>query len=314
MDFIEGLPRSYSYNSILVVVDRYSKYAHFIPLHHPFTAIMVAKAFMTNIFKLHGLPTTIVSDRDKIFTSLLWEQLFLRSDTKLHFTSAYHPQSDGQIERVNQYLEIYLRCFTHSAPTKWSTWLHLTEFWYNCSYHSSLNKTPFEILYGYPPSHFNIGFRDCAIPDLVVWLKDRATIQQLAQQHLNRAQQQMKYFADKKRSFREFAVGDWVYLKLQPYVQSSVAPRSNHKLAFKYYGPYQIISKIGTVAYKLLLPVGSSVHPVFHVSLLKPAKGFDKPVQTHLSYVSSTPQYPLHVLDHRLTRKNNSTIMQVLIQ
>lgn len=95
MDFIEGLPRSGSYNCILVVVDRFSKYAHFLPLSHPFTALQVAVVFMNHIFKLHGLPRATVSDRDKVFTSNLWRELFKLLGTTLHMSSAYHPQSDG---------------------------------------------------------------------------------------------------------------------------------------------------------------------------------------------------------------------------
>lgn len=274
LDFIEGLPKSHSYNCILVVVDKFSKYGHFLPLTHPFTAIDVAKLFMLNIFKLHGLPQTIISDRDRIFTSQLWEQLFTRSGTTLHLSTAYHPQTDGQTERVNQCLEIYLRCFVHATPSKWATWLHLAEYWYNTTFHSSLNSSPFEVLYGHPPRHFGINSEDCAIPDLHVWLQERKLMQSLVQQQLNRAQQTMKHMADKKRSFREFSLGDWVYVKLQPYVQSSVAVRANHKLAFKYFGPFRVVQLVGAVAYKLQLPPSSAIHPVFHVSQLKAAKGF----------------------------------------
>lgn len=115
----------------MVVVDKLSKYAHFLALSHPFIAADVAHLYMEGVFKLHGLPLAIVSDRDKIFTSYFWEQLFQSVGTKLHMSTAYHPQTDGQTERVNQCLETYLRYFTHSCPSKWSTWLYLAEYWYN---------------------------------------------------------------------------------------------------------------------------------------------------------------------------------------
>jgi hypothetical protein len=108
MDFIEGLPTSGTANSIMVVVDKYTRYAHFIPLHHPFTAAKVAAAYMTNVFKLHSLPKVMISDRDPIFTSRFWKELFQLLGSELRMSSAYHPQTDGQSERVNQCLEIYL--------------------------------------------------------------------------------------------------------------------------------------------------------------------------------------------------------------
>lgn len=116
MDFIEGLPRSRSANCILVVVDRFSKFAHFLPLFHPFSAPQVAQIFLDQVYRLHGMPTHIVSNRDKIFTSTFWRELFWLSNTSLCMSSAYHPQSDGQTERVNQCLETFLRCFVHTCP------------------------------------------------------------------------------------------------------------------------------------------------------------------------------------------------------
>jgi IS30 family transposase len=110
MDFVEGLPKSQKKNVILVVVDRLTKYAHFISLSHPYTAAEVAQLFLENIFKLHGLPKVILTDRDPIFTSSVWQSLFKVMGVQLHLTSAYHPQTDGQTERVNQCLENYLRC------------------------------------------------------------------------------------------------------------------------------------------------------------------------------------------------------------
>ena len=140
MDFIEGLPRSKSYNYILVVVDKFSKYAHFLPLSHPFTALQVAQLYLNHIYKLHGLPTAIISDRDKVFTSQVWQELFRLSDIKLLMSSSYHPQMDGQTERLNQCLETFLRWLVHSCPTKWLDWLPLAEYWYNTTFHSALGR------------------------------------------------------------------------------------------------------------------------------------------------------------------------------
>ena len=144
MDFIEGLPRSGRYNCIYVVVDKLSHYAHFMRLAHPYTAVMVAQVFMDNIYKLHGLPEEIISDHDKIFNSSFWQELFRIHQTDLKMSSSYHLETDGTTERVNRCLETYLRCFTHACPTKWMQWLALAEFWYNSSYHSALDKSPFE--------------------------------------------------------------------------------------------------------------------------------------------------------------------------
>lgn len=208
LDFIEGLPQSHGFDCILVVVDKFSKYSHFVPLKHPFTALQVAMAFMDNVFKLHGFPEALILDRDRIFTSQIWQQLFKLTHTELRMSTSYHPQSDGQTERVSQCLEAYLRCFVHACPKQWKQWLTLAEFWYNTSYHTSLKATPFGILYGRQPGHQGIDIVDsCAIPDLQVWLKERGIMVKLMQQQLLRAQQRQKLQADKHRSERTFAIG-----------------------------------------------------------------------------------------------------------
>lgn len=137
-------------------MDKFSKYVHFIKLKHPLSALQVAKVYMEQVYWLHGMPTTIVSDRDKIFTSHLCKELFSLSGTQLNMSSAYHPQSDGQTEQINQCIEAYLRCFIQACPTQWSQWLHLAEYWYNTCHHSSHQHTPFEVLYGHSPKHFGI--------------------------------------------------------------------------------------------------------------------------------------------------------------
>ena len=174
MDFIEGLPSSSGCTVILVVVDRFTKYAHFLPLKHPFTAAQVAQLFLDNVVKLHSTPKSIVSDRDKIFTSIFWKELFKRCDTQLALTTAYHPQSDGQSERVNQCLEMYLRCAVHSSPTKWKQLLPLAEFWYNSSHHTALGCSHFKALYGYETTYgFIPELTDSAPAELQTVLKER---------------------------------------------------------------------------------------------------------------------------------------------
>lgn len=135
----------------MVVVDRLTKYFHFLRLSHPYTAATVVKLFMDNIVKLHGMPQSIVSDRDKVFLSQFWQSLFTTLGTQFKLTTAYHPQGDGQSERLNRCLESYLRCMTSHKANKLYSWLPLAELWYNTNYHTAIQMTPFEIVYGFPP-------------------------------------------------------------------------------------------------------------------------------------------------------------------
>ena len=151
MDFIEGLPKSKGFSVILVVVDRLSKYAHFLALSHPYSAMTVAQLFLDNIYKLHGLPSTIVSDRDKIFLSKFWQKLFKLLGTQLQLSTSYHPQIDCQSEVVNRCLQTYLRCMCSETPKEWSRWLPMAEWWYNTTFHSAIHSTPYEAVYGQPP-------------------------------------------------------------------------------------------------------------------------------------------------------------------
>ncbi|GJX55739.1 retrotransposon-related protein [Tanacetum coccineum] len=240
MDFIEGLPSSQGKTVILVVVDRLSKYAHFIPLVHPFKAAQIARVFLDTVYKLHGLPQTITSDRDKVFISHFWKELFKKLGVTLQLSTSYHPKTDGQSEIVNKCLECYLRCMTSEQPKKWVNWLALTEFWYNTNYHTAINTTPFEVVYGQkPPTHVTYMADDSHVESMDRTLVAREADIGLLQFHLERDQQRMKIFADRNRSDRSFVVGDWVLLKLQPHKQVTLRMHKQHKFSPKFYGPFQ---------------------------------------------------------------------------
>ena len=152
MDFIEGLPKVGSKSVILTVVDRFSKYAHFIALGHPYTATSVTRAFFDGIVRLHGFLSSIVSDRDPVFTGNVWCDLFRCAGIKLRLSTAFHPQTDGQSEVVNKVIAMYFRCITGDRPRAWVDWLSWAEYCYNTSFHTALRATPFEVVYGCPPS------------------------------------------------------------------------------------------------------------------------------------------------------------------
>ncbi|GMJ04991.1 hypothetical protein HRI_004168300 [Hibiscus trionum] len=317
MDFIEGLPQSKKRDCIFVVVDRLTKYAHFVALAHPFTAKSIAQVFLENIFKLHGLPVDIVCDRDRIFMSTFWKELMSKLGVTINASTTYHPQSDGQTERVNQCWETYLRCMTGERPKEWCDWLHLAEWWYNTTFHSAIQVTPYQALYGQPPPvHVPYIAGDSLVAEVDRSLQHREAALKMLQFHMKRAQDRMKIQADKKRKDREFQVGDLVFLRLQPYRKQTVVSRSCQKLSPKWFGLYEVISKVGKVAYKLQLPLGSRVHPVFHVSQLKKRVGSDM-VQSDLPVVDpdgSISKEPCRILDRRLGRRGNRAVTEVLVE
>jgi transposase InsO family protein len=186
MDFICGLPMSDHKEVIMVVIDKFTKYGHFIPLSHPYTAVEVARVFLEQIYRLHGLPNKIITDRDPIFTSVFWKELMNKLDIKLNLSTAYHPQTDGQTERLNQCLEQYLRCMIGQSPRQWVKWLYLAELWYNSNHHIAIQMSPFKALYGYEPPNISLG----SVPGSHVEavdevLRERQTLIQQLKMHLH---------------------------------------------------------------------------------------------------------------------------------
>ncbi|WVZ56374.1 hypothetical protein U9M48_006918 [Paspalum notatum var. saurae] len=318
MDFIKGLPSSDGYNVILVVMDRFTKCAHFIAIKHPYTAQSIARIILDQVIRLHGFPKTIVSDRDPVFLSSFWKELFRLYDVKLQMSTAYHPQTDGQTERVNQCLEMYLRCVIHDTPKQWKKWLSLAELWYNSSYHSAINCSPFKALYGQEPNLMaETAIASSTVSVVNDILTERALQLENLKHHLEVAQNRMKQHADRQRTELTFQVGEQVLLKLQPYAQTSLVNRPFPKLAFKFFGPYKVVERIGEVAYRLELPPHSNIHLVFHVSQLKPFTADYSPVFSELPNVpilDAKSVEPAAVLERRLVKKGNHAITQVRVQ
>ena len=187
MDFIEKLPMSNGKSVIMVIVDRLSKYAHFMALSHPFTASQVAQVFLDGVYRLHGLPQSIVSDRDKIFISNFWKSLFSELKVKLKLSTAYHPQTDGQTEVVNRCLGCYLRCMCGDKPKEWVKWLPLAEFWYNTNFHSAIQTTPYEVVYCQtPPIHIPYVAGESKVENVDRTLQSREEAIQMLKFHLKR--------------------------------------------------------------------------------------------------------------------------------
>lgn len=216
MDFIAVLPNtSRHHDSIWVIVDRLTKTAHFLPVHTTHRTEKYAEICIDQIIRLHGIPRTIVSDRGAPFVARFWEQLQESLGTHVIRSSAYHPQTNGQTERVNQILEDMLRACVLHYGKDWDKCLSLAEFSYNNSYQSSLKMAPFEALYGRrcrtPLNWSQAGEREIFGPDLVLEAEEKVRV---IKKNLEAAQARQKSYHDKRKKPLQFEVGDHVYLKV----------------------------------------------------------------------------------------------------
>ncbi|CAO3619736.1 unnamed protein product [Cunninghamella blakesleeana] len=267
MDFVTDLPVSNGFDSILVIVDRLTKMGHFIPCKKTINSEETASLYIQNILRLHGLPKDIVSDRGPQFNSDFWKSFNKSLGTTVSLSSAFHPESDGQTERLNQTMEQYLRCYANYKQDNWVGLLPLAEFSYNNSEHSSIKKSPFYANYGHHPS---IDFHLPELPSSTIAENKIEemdnTIQEL-QDNMKKAQETYSRYANQKRTpAPNYNIGDKVWLK----TTNIKTQRPSKKLDYKKLGPFKVIEKINPVAYRIELPHTMKIHNVFHTSLLTP--------------------------------------------
>ncbi|MBW0556803.1 hypothetical protein O181_096518 [Austropuccinia psidii MF-1] len=268
MDFITQLPFSNNFYSILVVVDRFSKMAIFIPAYGTITALELAKIFISHVFSKHGLPVSMVSDRGSLFFSSFWTNLYRQLKISRDLSTAFHPETDGQTERVNKILGQYLWMYFSYHQDSWHTCLHLAVFSYYNAENSSTKQSPFATIYGRNPSFDSIHIsQDSPAGKLSTKLQ---SVQKVFKEELESAIRRFKKYADRNRSITpDFQPGDKVWIASK----NIKTTRPTKKLSERWLGPFEVIKKFGSHAYHLKLPQQwKSVHPVFHVSLLEPVK------------------------------------------
>ncbi|GJU02482.1 putative reverse transcriptase domain-containing protein [Tanacetum coccineum] len=267
----EKLPKSsQGYDTIWVIVDRLTKSAIFMPMRETDPMDKLARMYLKEVVTKHGIPVSIICDRDPRFASNFWRSLQKALGTSLDMSTAYHPQTDEQSERTIQTLEDMLRACVIDFGNGWVKHLPLVEFSYNNSYHASIKAAPFEALYGRkcrsPVCWAEVGQVQLTGPELV-----QETTERIIQikQRIQTARDRQKSYADLKRKPMEFQVGDKVMLKVSPW-KGVVHFGKRGKLNPRYVGPFKVLKKVGAVAYKLELPQEMSrVHNTFHVSNLK---------------------------------------------
>jgi len=268
-DFITKLPLAQGYDSILVVVDRLTKMVHFIPTTEKMSAEGLARLFRDNVWKLHGLPESIILDRGPQFMAGLMRELNEMLGIKSKLSTVFYPQTDEQTERVNQELEQYLRMFIDHRQEQWPEWLGTAEFAYNNKAHSSTRMSPFKANYGQDPRIGFKGRKKGKYEGAEKFIEKMKEIQEEAKAVLGKAQADMKKYADKKRSdMEDYKVGDLVMLSTKD-LKYQMVGRRMEKLTERFVGPYKIKKIVSPNAVELELLSTVKIHSVVNVSRIR---------------------------------------------
>jgi hypothetical protein len=305
VDLITGLPESAGYNAIMVVVDRLSKLLHAIPTTDTVTAEGVARLFKDHVWKHHGLPLQVISDRGPQFVAKFMKELNDNLGIKTAASTSFHPQTDGQTERSNQEIEQYLRLFVNHRQNDWVEWLPLAEFSHNNRIQASTRQTPFMLNSGRHPRMGTEPLRISKVESADNFVKRMQSARQEAEAALQRAADDMARFYNQNRGEAvSYQVGDMVWLD----GRDIKTDRPSKKLDDKRYGPFKIVKVIGPNAYQLQLPPSMRVHPVFNTVKLRPffkdtISGRNPPLRPPPIIKGDNPEWEVeYIKDSRLQR------------
>ncbi|KAL0154770.1 hypothetical protein M9458_049033, partial [Cirrhinus mrigala] len=275
IDFVTGLPESQGKNTILTIVDRFSKAVHLVALTGLPSAKTTAELILEHVVRLHGFPKDIVSDRGPQFTAKFWQAFCRLIGTTSSLSSGFHPQTNGQTERANQQLERFLRCFAGEHQRSWARYLVWAELSNNIHTSSATNLSPFEVCYGYQPPVFEHQEPEVEVPSAQQLVRRLWNHARIAIQKAN-----TRYITQHRRRHppgRLFHVGDRVYLS----TRNINLKTDSKKLTARFIGPFKITHRLNPVTFRLQLPTSLRIHPVFHQSLLK-----------HVFFSPLSPQVP----------------------
>jgi len=258
----------------MVVVDRFTKMAHFIGLHENATAKDVVDTFLREVWKLHGLPTEIISDMDAKFSGEFWESLCKILGVKRHKSTAYHPQTDGQTERTNQVLEGYLRTLVNYDQNDWYQLLPLAEQAYNNSATNAHKMTPCLANYGFHLQTEWMEGREAQNPGATLYVDWMQDIHPQAKQTLENTWESMKKYYNQNATEQPSIEVDYLLMWIAKNIRTK---RPSKKLSPKLYGPFKVLERKGNRAFKLEISPWWKIHPVFHVSLLEPYRASNQP-------------------------------------
>jgi transposase InsO family protein len=286
MDFVTGLPPSrdpatgLTYDSILVIVDRFTKYALMIPFRRDYTAVQLAHVLKDRLIRDHGIPKTIISDRDKLFTSNYWATLMAEIGIKRKLSTAYHPQTDGQTERTNRTMKTYLKIYSNTSQDNWVSLLAMAQMAYNNKASEATGQTPYFANHGKHPNLFE---RTLPSPKAEAAIKSAEEMKkihgEMSSKLLHAQNQSISYVNQKRKTAPQLKRGDKVYL----HTKNLRTKRPSKGLDNVKVGPFLISKQNGPVTYTLELPPDAKIHPRFHVSLLEPADP-ETPLQRTFRY------------------------------